>query len=257
MTTAIPELQGKFTVGAANDTITVGAGSANVAAGTYYTSPYTGEATTQFTAALQAAIRTITGHGNANVVYYGSNCDFVIALNVAAAVTFDDASLATACGFNSASLASAATHHSNRVPRYVWRPDRPPSGHPVDANVLWAPRSSTHYGRSIDGTTWSVAGSLTYDATLAFQYLDDNVVMTPAGGTVYADFQQFFEDVVHLGQPIRVIMNRAQYAATTDYKEATWHMEDEELGSFTDYAARNIETYNGLWSVTLPLMKKV
>jgi hypothetical protein len=45
---------------------------------------------------------------------------------------------------------------------------------------------------------------------------------------------------------------------TSNYCECIVGKEDrDEVGNFLDYASRHIKNYQGLWDVTLPLMKAV
>jgi hypothetical protein len=179
-------------------------------------------------------------------------------LNTAATLVFNDTDLADMCGFSNATQASAGSHASDQNCAYTWHPSKNLSDYPLDLTQFWAPRSSTILGRSIDGTSYTVAGSTTYDALLSVVHLPQAEVITPSTGTVGKDLQQFWLDVPAQGQPMRIVMDISSYAAAGDYKTGLWGSDDdEELGSFLDFIGRTITQYQGLWDVEIPLMKKV
>jgi hypothetical protein len=250
---------GQFSVNAL--TMAVGnVPNVNIAAGDYFSDGYTGEGTTQFAAAMQAGIRTIPTQTSANVTCPPSTGKFVIALTAASNISFLTDRLANIAGFSNGLVQpSTATHTAPSQARYVWRPSRAPSGHPVGIKDPLIPRSSTIYGRAPDGTTFSVVGSLAYDGYMEYHSLPAADVITPDSGTIYVDAQQWFKDVAHEGRPFRLIVNRSQYAATTDYTTCVWHEdgEDGEVGSFGAAVRRHFQSHNGLWAVRLPLAKKV
>ena len=251
----LPELRGQFTVGTSQDSFGMASQTAALTAGTVYLAGDDSESNGLIND-LQTQLRKFTGHGNANVTY--SSGAVTIACNVAANITFDDAQLAAILGFSTAAQASAATHTSDQTPKYVWRPSRGLSGHPVDVNTFWSPRSSTVAGRSVDGTTWTREGSTVYDAEIEFKLLPAAEVCTPGTGTVGSDLQSFYEDVACKGMPIRIYKDRGTATNSDYWVEAIWgNEEDDELGSFNDYADRHIRKWQALWGVTIPLMKKV
>ena len=251
----LPELRGQFTIGTSNDSFGMASQTAALTAGTYYVAGDDSESNGLIDD-LQTQLRKFTGHGNANVTY--SSGVVTIACNVAANITFDDTDIAGILGFDDAELASLATHTGTRVPRHVWRPSRGLSGHPVDINTFWSPRSSTVAGRSVDGTTWTREGSTVYDAEIEFKLLPAAEVCTPGTGTIYSDLQQFYEDVACKGMTIRIYHDRDSTASSAYWDEGIWGSEDDdELGAFTDFADRHFRKWQAYWGVKIPLMKKV
>lgn len=224
-------------------------------AGEYYPEGYSGESGSGFIQHVQTQIRTVSGQSSANVTRSQSTAKISINLTASANLHFYNVACANAMGFsNGQTQPAAATHVASGLPRFIWRPSKAPTSHGVDVKQ-WPTRSQTVYGRSVDGTTWSLKGSKLYDDVIEYQFLLANEAITPTGGTLYADFQQWVEDVVCEGQPFRWIMNRSQYAATSDYKQAIWHMDGEskEVGSLLDSIKRHWQSYNGQWSVRIPM----
>ena len=189
-------LLGKFSISTSSDTFNIGTDQLALDLNTYYIQGYTGETDDQLCQHMQNTIQAGNiGQGNANVTFHTSNGYIGIYLNAAQNITFVDSALGTILGFTSDS-SNATSHMADQQPRYVWWPDREPTDHPVDLNVFWVPRSTSRVGRSKDGTTFSTEGVKLYDAYLEYMYLDKNISTTPATGTIYADFQQFFEVVL-------------------------------------------------------------
>lgn len=252
----IPELRGQFTVGSANNGMNVAATALTLTSGTKYTVA-AGDESNGLIDDVQTKIRTVEGHGNANVTYSTTTGRITIALNVAATLNMES-SLAAALGFASTDYEASATHVGGMCPMHIWRPTRGLSDHPVDVNTFWQPRSSTVAGRAPDGTTYSRAGTKVYDAVIAFDKLPEADVVTPGSGTIRRDLQAWYEAVPCEGMPIRVYPDRTATANSDHWREGIWYEDDaEELGAFEDYASRHLQRWMSLWDVRIPLMKKV
>lgn len=238
----------------------LGASNLSLNIGSWYLSGYAGEASNQFVQHVQTKVREVAGQANA-VCNYNPTTDRVgLYLNAAANLVFYDPALANICGFsNGTTQPSSVTHIGNAHPRYTWRPSRAVADVPVDTAIVWQPRSATLSSRSPDGTTYTVPGGTVYEAVIKYRCLPAEEVITPAAGTVYLDFQQWFEDVPAAGRPFRYVMNRDKYtAAAADYVTAIWGSPDgEDIGALRDHASRRIASYQGLWDVTVPMYKKV
>ena len=251
----LQELSGRFYITASNDTYAIGADAFNVVSGYYYTSGYAGESEQQLCEKIQAQIRTIGTQTSANVNYY-ANGRIVIALTAAANLVFYDTPLADIMGMNTI-YASAAKHQGYRKPQYTWRPSRSLSHYPLSINTIWAPESTSIYGRSKDGSSWSVKGNLLHSGILRWTCLLEDEIITPRSGTNYAEYQQWWTNVIHAGQPFRIIPDRTAYAASNSYVEAMYAGEGESIGGFLDLVGRHIREWNGLWDVEIPIMKKI
>lgn len=252
----IPELRGQLTIGASNNGLNVAACALTLTSGTKYTVA-AGNETNGLIDDVQTKIRTVPGHGNANVTYDTSTGRITVALNVSATMNMESA-LASALGFTTTDYAAAATHTATQCPMHIWRPTRGMSDHPVDVNVLWQPRSSTVGGRAPAGTTYTRAGTKVYDAVIAFDKLPEADVITPSSGTIRRDLQAWYEAVPCEGMPIRVYPDRTAVANTDHWREGIWYEDDaEEVGAFVDYASRHVTRWQNLWDVQIPLLKKV
>lgn len=255
MSTYYQQFLGRFAINTSNNNLTVDGTALTLTSGNYYLAGYSGESTNQLCEHLQEQIRTVAGQSTATVAYSGSTGQVTITLDSAVTIEFDDAYLAYILGFSSTTQSGADTYTSDQSCRYVWRPTIGASGHPVNLINLWAPRSTTRVYRSPNGTTYSIEGNELNDALIEYSLLPDADVVTPTTGTVYRDLQQFFRDVVHAGQPIRVYPDRTANTSSS-YKTAILGRDDQEIvGSFQDYIARWGSDYNGLWDLSIPLME--
>jgi hypothetical protein len=251
----IPELRGQFTIGTANDSFGMNSQTAALTAGTYYICGDDSESNGLIND-LQTQLRKFTGQASANVTYASGAVLIVLAAD--GNITFDDTALAPILGFGSTALSADGRHQSDQIPQHVWRPTKGLSGHPVDINTFWSPRSSTIVGRSIDGTTWSREGTTVYDAVIKLSLLPAADVVTPGTGTVYRDLQQFFEDVAAKGMPCRIYHDRGTTTNSDYWSEGLWGDEDDdELGGFDDFARRRLSRWQALWNVEIPWLKKV
>jgi hypothetical protein len=244
---------GRFSIG--TDAIDFGINSqtASLDTGTYYICAHDSESSNQLCEHLQAEINThFTGFSTTNV--YLDSGFIKIDFTTDANMTFDDSGLATILGMNT-SLTGTSSYTGDAHPRYCWFPSRTASDYPTDINKFWAEKSTTRVGTTEDGTSYTVPGNLLYDATVGYTLLNEAEVIIPGGGTNYAEFQQFWIDVAHAGQPIRVFPDRTQTGSTDYVTGILGQKGDDGIGSFLDYSRRHLANYNGFWDVTLPLLK--
>lgn len=257
MTTTYQQWLGRFAVGATNDSFSIGANAFTLTAGNYYLAGYTSESTNQLCEHITATI--VGTYANAAVTYSATTglVTFKIANSGSYAITWTDTALQTLLGFTG-TQSGAATYTATMEPQHVWRPNRGLAGRPVGEANFWAPRSTTIIGCSKDGSTYGVRGNLLYDAEIAYVMLAESRVTTPATTGTVTDLQSFYEDVVHQGQPIRIYPDRS-LSASTSFVTAlvSTGKEDEPVPAWSDFAARHIANYSGLWDVTLPLVKWV
>lgn len=252
---------GQFAIGAASKDFAIGATACAIATGNYYTSGYTSESTEQLCEAVQTKIRAIGATQDASTVSHSLTTNRVtITLETAAALTWTDTALGVCLGFSSASYSSATSFVAENPPRYTWMPTKALANYPLQGTkggYLLSPRSTTIVGRSNDGTTYSVTGATVYDATLEYVLLPEADVITPTTGTTYRDFQQFWGDVIAAGKPCRIFPDRT-LKTSTDYDTVIFGSADNEsIGMLDAWKSRHVASYNGLWTVSLPVMKKV
>lgn len=250
------EYLGRFVIGNTLKDLTVNGEAISLTTGNYYTYGYDGESDNQLCEELQEKIQTIDGYENSTVIY--SNGVITITLDGPADIVFTDNNLAAYLGFSTTSLTDSATYSSDQNPRCVWRPSRGPSFTPVNSTRFWCPRSTSNVLRSANGVTYSIQGNILNDAVIEYQLLEGDEVITPATNVnIYKSFEQFFKDVVHYGQPIRVLPDRDTYTVSS-YKTAIFGTDEmEKVSSLGDYIGRYIENYNGLFSISLPLLEFV
>ena len=273
MTDTFQRYFGRFTIGTNNQDFTVTDSDNSVpyavqlTAGEYYLESYSGEGTNQLVEHTQAQIRDLgvkgaVDYGGATVTYNATTdrvtIDFDTLPAASVDITWTDSDLKTLLGFTGAQT-GADTYTAAQSPRYVWSPSKCPTDYPLDLAQFWAPNSPTRAGRSKDGSSWSVKGTaVLYDAQISYELLDDSEVITPSTGTIYDDLQQFWVDVVHAGQPVRIYVDRSTSSAANT-KTGLWvpGEDDEPLGSFLQTVGRHIRNYNGLWDVDMRFEKYV
>lgn len=246
---------GKFTINSSNDSFNVATQSMTLTSADYFITGYTGESSPQLCEHLQNRIRTHANQGNANVTFSVSTGRITIDLNMTCNISWVDTDLGKLFGFNDAALLDATTYTAENQSRYVWRPSRAIVEYPGDLNRWWTPRSTTQVSRSKDGSTFSVVGNKLYDGKYAYQCLPAADVITDAS-TVWESLEQFWEDVIHAGKPMRVYPDRTLNAPTS-YVNALFGAGEDGVGSFRDFEERHISTFQGLWDVSLDLWKHV
>ena len=263
---AIQEFLGRFYYAAASDgkdIVIDGTYDVNLNSGYRYITGYSGESSLQLCEHIETVIQAIgaLGEGSMTVDYdfVDNRIEFGWAGSHSMVIC---ASLATILGM-ATSQSSAQSHAGTRQPRYVWIPDQGADYHDVDYNQFWSEESQTLMARSASGVTYSVAGTMLYSNELTYSLLPRAKVITPTTGTAYADFQQFYTDVLHAGQPVRVIKDTTSISEyqSTNYVTAMV-MErggfgPSQLPSFNDFANRHIKNYQNLWDVKIPLVKHI
>lgn len=256
---------GRFTIGSSTDTIDLDDNAAStptvsLTAGDYYLAGYTSETTDQLIEHINTQVQA-EGGDFADLTFSFSYTTGKVSVVAGAGddidITWTDTALRDLLGFtaNLTGVDDTAQVATNEA-QYIWRPDRPPSSHPVDLTQFWELESNTIVHRSRDGTTYTVAGNALYRAQIEYVCLGNARVITPSTGTVNQDLQSFFADVAHAGQPMRVFMDDTAITSA-DYETAIWGDGQGDLGAFTNYAQRHIGNYQSLWDVSIPLIKYV
>ena len=254
MAQTLSQFLGRFTINALSDSFSVGATAKTLTnRTTYYLTGYTGEATTQLCEAVQA--KCVEEDATATCVYSATTGRVTITFADTTAVTWTDAALGTILGYTG-NLSGAASYVATNPPRYVWRPTRGGLMPHYQSGInFWDLASTSLVYRSPDGSSHGVQGSVIYDGTAEFRLLPVEDILTPITGTTYRDFQQFFQDVIHVTQPVRFYPDRSLSLSTSFVTALVGRPGDEAIGSLSKFMSRHISAFNGLWNIAIPMMK--
>lgn len=258
MATVYCELLGRLPLSSTDISFTVGSNVCSLSTGYYYMYGYTGETAEQLLPHLQAVIRNSSAFTGANVSYIRPSASAVNAyVNISLGATnsnisFNHAGLATILGMAQYS-SNLAVHTGTRKPRYVWRPSDPVQDCDTSPEELFGPVGTSKVYRSEDGSVSSVDGmTVLRDGTLRFQALPRADVISNIASQDYRSLEQFWEDVIARGRPMRVYPDRS-VNTSTDYVTAVYAAETP--GPFTAAATKVLVSYLGYWGVELPLWK--
>lgn len=262
---ALTQWLGRFAIGTNNDTIDLddNGGSTptvSLTAGFYYLTGYTGEATEQLCEHITTQIQAEGGDfADVECTYDASTgkVSLVAGAGDDIDVTWTDTDLRDLLGFTGdlTELDDTAQEATNEA-QYTWRPNRALAGAPVDVSRLVQPVSATVVHCSRDGTLTTVRGNTRYAGTLDYVLVDGARVYIPSTGSVNKEFEAFFESVIAAGEVIRVYPDRT-LSASTSFVTVKVGVPGEEIGAFDSFAARHIQTYQGLADVQIPVMKYV
>lgn len=258
---------GRFVIDADSKDLTVddgvtGAIAVSLDIGKYFMAGATGE--TQLVEHMQAQIRLANAAFDPEVSvtfdYTTGKVSFTFsgaqALNFT--VVFTDTNLRTLLGYTADfSSGGGATQTAGNEAKYVWRPNRSFSTHPVERGRLLESESTTTINVAKDGTTTSAVGSLLKRADpLSYMMLAEARIIVPSTGTVNRELETFFDDVVHKGEHVRIFPDDTA-TATANFTPVVIVDDSGEVGSFSDFSRRHIRNYNGLWDVDIPCRKVV
>jgi hypothetical protein len=223
--------------------------------GDYFIHGYTGEVAEQICEHLQAQIRTVGAFATATVAFDNSTALVTIDFKATCSVVWTDTDLRDLLGFTG-NLSGASAYTATNATRGVWSPTLVMSEYPGDLTRLWGQRSTSRIGVSSDGTVYSAEGTILYDGVYGYHLLPEADVITTSA-TVWESLEQFWEDCIHTGKPIRVYPDKTVNTAS-DYVTALMSSPDGKVGGFHDgIVARWRENYNGFWSVNFMLRKYV
>lgn len=228
-----------------------GVSSVALTEGRYYMAGYTGESTLQLCEHMQTEIRAIGAPYGSTTVTLSSTTGLVTiaVLGAVTAIDWTHTALRDLLGFT-ANLSGAASYTATNKARYCWFPSRGLVEYPGDLTEWWAKRSTSYGYRSPDGVTYSTQGTLIKEGKFKYSHLPKADVIS-VSDTVWETFQEFWTDVIHAGEPFRCFPDRT-LNGSGDIKVATFgSLDDDPVGSFTDYMDRNIRSYNGLWTVEM------
>jgi len=257
----MPTLQrylGRFTL--PNDALdfTIGGNAVTLTSARYLMSGYAAEPTNQLCEHIQAKVRALGGNPYPAFTCTQSTTTGKITLSgmgAPTAIVWTDTALRDLLGFT-AGLSGAATYTGTNQARYCWFPTRGLSEYPGDLTKWWTQRSTSYPYRSAGGQTYGVQGTLLDEGKYGYRHLPKADVITTSA-TVWESLQQFFADVIHPCEKIRVFPDRTLNSGP-DYVDAVWGVEGENpIGSFTEFASRHIRYYNGLWSVDFQMWEFV
>ena len=170
-------------------------------------------------------------------------------------VTWGDTGLRDLLGYTG-DLSGASDYTATNEPRYCWRPDQPVSDVTAHGNNILSPSSMTSVQRSPDGTVVTVKGvALLEDAEVTYNKVAAARVRIPGSGTsVNKEFQQFFRDVIHEGEAIRLYPDRT-LESSADFVTVYVGTDDGEvIGHWDDYCGRNPPHLDVYWDVRIPVL---
>ena len=260
------QLLGRFSIGAdradfAFDDLVGNSRTATLTSGKYFIAGYTSESAEQLVEHIQTNMQAETGFGAATCTYDAGTglVTFEFAVNPTT-LTFTDAALGTLLGFTGVQ-SGAAQYVGTTQARHVWRPQEQITRYSLLRATGYEPVSSSVVTVAPDGTSYSTAGSTRYEAVdepLLWNTLPEADGPTPTSGTIYLDFEQFFKDVVGAGEQIRYYHDRSNNTAT-DYVTILAVASEgpgKPIGRLSSFMARTDEAFDGLWDVTLPIVKQ-
>lgn len=224
-------------------------------AGEYYPSGYTGEGV-GLVEEIQTQLRTIDGAATCtlNIVTGIPTITFA----ASTAITWTDVDLRNHLGWTG-DLATSTSHVSPNPIRGLWRPSFEHSRRPTSLKRFWESSSSTRSMQGPDGTAHGQAGGRQRFAGLRYDHLPqaDVEISDDEDQTDNSAFERWLEDVPHAAQPIRCVVDRDTYAATTDYKVALFGSPNGgDIGGFRDWADPTLgEENHDLWDVDLFLFE--
>lgn len=223
--------------------------------GDYFVFGYTGEATDQLLEHLQTVIRTVGAFNTTDVTFDGASGLVTINFKATCSVVWTDTDLRDLLGFTG-NLSGSSAYTATNTCRGLWRPGLPMTAYPGDLTRLWGQRSTSRIGVSSDGSTYSNEGTILYDGVYRYSLLPEDEIITTST-TVWESLEQFWEDCVHPGKPVRVYPDRTLNASTS-YETALMSNADGKVGGFHDaMIGRWREDYNGFWSVEFMLRKHI
>jgi hypothetical protein len=217
--------------------------------GDYFVFGYTGEVATQLLEHLEFIIQS-AGVANkfttAAVTIDPSTGLVSINLGAPGDIVWTDTDLRDLLGFEGVTTTGGSAYTAAEACRYLWRPSLPIASYPGDLTRWWGQRSTTRAGVSTDGTTYSNQGSILYDGIYGYQLLPVADVITTST-TTWETLEQFWQDCIHTGKPVRVLPDRTD-VTSTGYVTALITNTDGKVGGFHDATVgRWKEQYNGKW----------
>lgn len=175
-------------------------------------------------------------------------------------ITWTDTALRDLLGFT-ANCTGASTYTGTYPMKYLWLPYCGPSDYPVDILQFWEPVSSSVVHQAPGNEACGTEGELVNQALLEYPMVDREDVQKPGSYTDNAELNQtlqsFWENVAHKTMPIRCVMDRDTYAASTDFKVGLWSGRGGKvLGRFLDWVrASQGKSSHTLWDCTMYLVE--
>ena len=247
---AYQELVGRFYLPAYQ--FTVNATAKTCTAGHYWARGYSGE-TTDFLSHIEDLIQTV--YAGASMSYSNSTGRVTIAFGTTGSITWTDTTLRDWLGFtaNISSVTSATATHPLRG---IWRPTRTIGRFPQSSEVanIYIPESKSIIRRSANGTTYGWEGNTLYHSSLGWDYLPFSDVISPDSGNDRT-LQDWFNFIVSAAQPFRYYPDRTLNTSGSFVTMISQPNDGDRVGTFESFRSRNIESYNGYWSITIPTFK--
>jgi len=132
-----------------------------------------------------------------------------------------------------------------------WAADREPSYYPLDASLVWDTETTTKTVRSTDGSAFTVVGS-THGGKASISFgMQSTATVVDGGTTADLSLERFWKHVAVNGLPLRYVSTSY---TLTNHVQGLWELSNDR-SAFTDFARRTIESYDGLWDCTIPLIR--
>ncbi len=228
------KLEGRIKIPTGGWDTTVGAGTATIAAGTYYIS--SADSTSEdFLAALETVFAAAASTTCSITISAGENGTGIVTITFgsAKAISWVDVEVRDLLGF-AANSASATTHIGTRAARAVWLPSchyRAPEVPSLEFKGL--PYTDTRMVMNKAGYAWHVAGQMHYQMPIEWPAVTAAKTRISQESTVNTSFERFWRDNVFgsaswakPGGPVRLYPNAADDATYVEYRVM------EPLGSY-------------------------
>jgi hypothetical protein len=233
--------------------------SFTVPAAKYFMAGYTSESADQLVEAITQEFVDGTNYTDYTCTFdYTTGKVTITSPDADFTITWTDTDLRDALGYTGATTSSSsyAAIAPNEA-KYCWRPNRSLSHHPVEIGRVFAPMTTTVVQAAKDGTTTGVTGQLLYKARLLeYQKLAEARVMIPSTGSINQELEQFYADVLHSGEHVRLFTDDTA-TTSSDYVTLAIVDEDGQIPEWDDLATRTVRRSNTLWDVAIPAKKVV
>ncbi|MGB0890445.1 MAG: hypothetical protein ACPGWS_09195 [Solirubrobacterales bacterium] len=252
MALAYGMLLGNFYATAQSMTIvTVGSHPVSISAGLHYPWGYSGESTEQYLEAVEAGIQAAHATLSSAALSIDVSTGFVtIDLGTSGQITAMSSDLRDILGFDGVTIptGTSQTHVGTEPMRYLWRPTKYISGHPVDRDQVWAPETTGQVVRSADATAYGIEGEDINETFLTWQNLPENDAIINPSSAASESFEHFYRDVLRGPKPFRYVPDRASYTSSS-YVECM--LGNGMVPRFTQLCRRIQPNTNVLWRVHL------
>ena len=257
MAPTLQEYRGKFALSSSANSFSISTGTpqaCDLTVGRYYVAGYTSEATAQLVEHIQAVMRTKSGFSAATCTYDPATGKVSLGFAATTSVTWTDVALRNLLGFT-ADLSGASSYTATYQPKYIWRPTRAAADYALQLNRFWEPASTSVAARTRGGSSYGVAGSTMYEGRVSYVMLPAADVRVPSTGSINAELETFFSDVLTVPMPVRIFPDRTIVTASGYVTGLFRPANEDEYGPLAGYVRRSQPSYDGLWDVDLSFFK--